>query len=221
MRATPLQNRVSPEGDIVATPARGTMFGVRGGCFHRDDQTLKRRPFATANWICCELQFKGRRRPLMRPGLYTELFFLDEATAMAAGHRPCFECRRADATLFAVLWNQALRKPGRAAAPEMDAVLHRQRIGGDYEKIVSRGTLGGLPNGVFVRISDGPALVWCGQLWPWSFSGYGTPRPIASDHVVDILTPPGIIAVLALGFRPRTHESLHAAINTGSDGEIQ
>ena len=96
----PLQNRVDPFGHIHAVPARGTFMGNRGGCFHRDDQTLKPTHWASRQWIICELRFKGRQRKLMQPGRYTELFFLDEATALAAGHRPCYECRRSRAVAF-------------------------------------------------------------------------------------------------------------------------
>jgi hypothetical protein len=207
----PLQNRVTPEGAIVAVAARGTMLGNRGGCFHRDDKSLRARPFASKQWICCVLQFKGRRRPLRQPGLYTELFFLDEATAMAAGHRPCFECRREEAERFAVLWNQVRGKTERAAAPDMDSVLQAERIDAGYAKVVSRGTLGSLADGAFVRRTEGPALLWGGQLWPWSFEGYGAPIHAPRDKLVDVLTPPSIVAILAAGFRPRVHESLDAA----------
>lgn len=96
----PLPNRVDPFGKIHAVGARGTLMGNRGGCFHRDDKTLKPTHWASRQWIVCELEFKGRRRTLMSPGRYTELFFLDEATALAGGHRPCFECRRERATAF-------------------------------------------------------------------------------------------------------------------------
>jgi hypothetical protein len=208
----PHRNRVTPEGEIVAVAARGTILGNRGGCFHRDDQTLKARPFASKQWICCVLQFKGRRRQLLQPGLYTELFFLDEATAMAAGHRPCFECRRADAERFAILFNEVRGKPGRAAAPHMDDVLQAERIDADYSKLVSRATIGSLADGTFVRTSNGPALLWGGQLWPWSFAGYGASQHAPADRLVDVLTPPSIVAILAAGFRPKVHETLNAAI---------
>ncbi len=204
----PLRNRVSPEGDIVAVAARGTMYGNRGGCFHREDRTLRQRPYASKQWICCVLEFKGRRRQLMQPGLFTELFFLDEATAMAAGHRPCFECRREDAERFAALWNQVRGKSGRAAAPEMDAALQTERIDSENSKIVSRATLGCVADGAFVRTTFGPSLVWQDQLWPWSFEGYGAPLRAPSDMLADVLTPPSIVAILAAGFRPRLHPSI-------------
>ncbi len=96
----PLQNRSDPFGALHAVTDRGLLMGNRGGCFHRDDQTLKERRWASRRWIVCVLSFKDRRRKLMQPGLYTEIFFLDEATALASGHRPCFECRRAEAAAF-------------------------------------------------------------------------------------------------------------------------
>src|SRR5262245_54438786 len=107
----PLQNRVDPFGELAADPARGTLFGNRGGRFHHDDRTLGRRRWASRCWICCRLQFKGRQRNVWGRS-YTELFFLDEVTALAAGHRPCFECRRQDADLFASLWARAVNKRG-------------------------------------------------------------------------------------------------------------
>jgi hypothetical protein len=203
----PLRNRVSPEGDIVATAARGDMFGVRGGCFHRPDKTLKTRPYASKQWICCVLQFKNRRRKLMQPGLYTELFFLDEATAFAAGHRPCFECRREAAVTFAEMWNAVRQQPGRAKAPDMDETLHAERIDGQHRKITHRLRLDQLPDGTFVRWNGQPALWWDRLLHPWSFEGYGLPLTVAGRELVDVLTPPGIIAILALGLRPIVHPS--------------
>ena len=114
----PLQNRVTPEGEIIATPHRGLMMGNRGGCFHLPDRTLGSRRWATRQWIACVLEFKGRhRQAMMQPNRYTELFFLDEATALAAGHRPCFECRRRDAERFAALWAETRGWPAPAARP--------------------------------------------------------------------------------------------------------
>ena len=116
-----LQNRVDPFGELIATPARGMFFGNRGGRFHRDDRTLGRRRWASRQWICCVLQFKNRRHDVWGQG-FTDLFFLDEVTALAAGHRPCFECRRADAKEFAEKWARAQSIPV-PRAPEMDMVL--------------------------------------------------------------------------------------------------
>jgi len=121
-----LQNRVTPFGEIVATPARGLSMGNRG-ILHDDRRRLGRRRWTHKAWICCVTEFRGRRRQVMAPGRYTELFFLDEAVALAAGHRPCFECRRAAANAFAACWG------GEPRAPDMDRVLHAERLAGNRQ----------------------------------------------------------------------------------------
>src|SRR3954471_10355999 len=138
----PLQNRVDPFGELRTTSARGTLFGNRGGKFHREDRTLGKRRHATRQWICCVLSFKGRQRNVWGR-YYTELFFLDEPTALAAGHRPCFECRRQDAERFAALF---AGKTQRASAPAMDEMLHAERLDGK-DKRTHRRTLATLPDG--------------------------------------------------------------------------
>jgi len=208
-RATPLQNRVRPDGVIVATPERGLMMGNRGGCFHRDDQTLGRTPWASRQWICCVLSFKGRRRALMQPNRYTELFFLDEATALAAGHRPCFECRRADATRFAALWAQANGLPAPPSAPEMDRALHQERLAPDRGKRHFEAGADSLPDGVFLQLAAEQTLYLLArkQLLPWSFAGYGPVRALPARQNVHVLTPRSIVAVLSSGYRPMLHPS--------------
>lgn len=208
----PLQNRVTPEGEIIATPHRGLMFGNRGGAFHIDGRRLGRRRWASKQWIACLLQFKGRRREgMMMPGRYTELFFLDEATALAAGHRPCFECRRADAQRFAALFGAARGAPPMRARA-VDAILHAERLGVHGEKTTFRAPLGALPTGTFVRVAvDGalqPCLVAGRRLLLWSPEGYS--RPLGRDlsrRSVAVLTPPSIVAVLSAGYRPMLHPS--------------
>jgi hypothetical protein len=201
----PLQNRVTPDGEIVATSHRGTMMGNRGGCFHRDDQTLKARRWASTQWISCVLSFKARRRQLMQPGLYTELFFLDEATALSAGHRPCFECRRADAQLFQRLWAEAIGRGVTPRAGDMDAVLQAERLvaaAARPPREVAR-----LPAGAMVRIERQASLVLGnGRLRPWSFGGYGEVVD-APRGPVTVLTPPSMVTVLAAGYVPRVHPS--------------
>ena len=203
----PLQNRVTPAGDVVAVAARGTMYGNRGGCFHRPDRTLLDRRYANKQWICCVLEFKGRKRPLMRPGLFTELFFLDEATAFAAGHRPCFECRRADAVRYAEIWAQTSGQVGRAAAPAMDERLHLERIDTRGAKLSFAAQLADLPDGAMVRHPSGAALLWGRRLYPWSFAGYGTPAVLAARTTAEVLTPRATVAILAAGYRPQVHPS--------------
>ncbi|MDP2803767.1 MAG: hypothetical protein Q8O26_17995 [Phreatobacter sp.] len=201
----PLPNRVDPFGRIAAVPERGLFLGNRGGRFHRDDRTIGPRPWASRQWICCVLAFKGRRRaPLMGRG-YTELFFLDEVTALAAGHRPCFECRRADATRFAAAWARAkgLSKP--PSAPEMDAVLHGERLEGRGKR-TWRAEAAGLPDGAMIAVGGQAFAVRGGKALPWSFGGYRTALPRPSREV-DVLTPPSILAVLNQGFTPAWHPS--------------
>ena len=144
----PLQNRVNPFGDVAAISARGLFMGNRGGRFHTDAKTLTARRWASRQWICCVLDFKGRHRDVWGR-FYTELFFLDEPTALAAGHRPCFECRRNDAEAFAGKWREARRLGTRPYAGEMDEVLHGERLQGRAKRLHRR-TIDELPDGAFV-----------------------------------------------------------------------
>ena len=203
-----LQNRVDPFGRLVATPARGTMFGNRGGRFHRDDRTLGTRRWASRQWICCVLQFKGRRHEVWGRG-YTDLFFLDEVTALAAGHRPCFECRRADAKAFARKWAEG---NGGAVprAPDMDVVLQRERLDGRKQRTHAMNAQE-LPDGAFIAIDDA-AFVLRGQLMlRWTPSGYGAAKPLPRGSVT-VLTPPSIAAVLRAGYQPQWHPSAGSSL---------
>lgn len=202
----PLQNRVSPDGTIFAGPARGLLFGNRGGRIHDPaTRTLLARRWASKQWICCRLAFKDRRRTVMGSG-YTELFFLDEVTALAAGHRPCFECRRADATAFAGFWAtaQGLGRPPRAG--EIDRVLHHERLEGRGKRRHMR-DVAGLPDGAMVMQDAGPLAVRGDALLPWSSAGYGAPLPRPTAGTATVLTPPAILAVLASGYQPLWHPS--------------
>jgi hypothetical protein len=202
----PLQNRVNPFGELCAVAAHGLFLGNRGGRFHRDDRTLSRRRWTSRAWICCRLAFKGRHRAVWGNG-YTELFFLDEPTALAAGHRPCFECRRADAVAFATAWarGQRLNTPPRAG--EMDLVLQAQRVAG-REKRRHRAMLDTLPDGAMIVLeTEAPLAVRGDLLLPWSFAGYGSARQRPRGIEVELLTPPAIVAVLAAGYRPQWHPS--------------
>ena len=203
----PLQNRVMPSGEIVADPSRGLFMGNRG-CLHGRGRTLSVSRWRSKLWICCLLDYKGVQRGPMPPGRWTALFFLDEATALSAGHRPCGYCRRPDYLTFAAAWRQARRLPRRPWAPEMDAVLHAERTDRSRRKLTYRAPLDGLPDGVMVRLDSAPGLVIGGQVRPWSFRGYGAPvHPGAAPVEVDVLTPPSIVAAIAAGYLPRLHPS--------------
>jgi hypothetical protein len=202
----PLQNRVDPFGELCAVPARGSLFGNRGGRIHHEDRTLSRRRWTSRAWICCRLAFKGRHRDVWGNS-FTELFFLDEPTAFAAGHRPCFECRRADATAFAAAWAGAhgLNAPPRAGA--MDEVLHAQRLDGRAKRR-HQAKLDELPDGAMIVLEgEAPFAVRSEVLLPWSFAGYGSARPRPRGRAVDLLTPPAMVAVLSAGYRPQWHPS--------------
>ena len=202
----PLQNRVDPFGALCAVPARGLLFGNRGGRFHRDDGTLSRRRWTSRAWICCRLAFKGRHREVWGRG-FTELFFLDEPTALAAGHRPCFECRRADATAFAAAWARAHRLNAAPRAGAMDEVLNAQRLDGPGKRR-HRVQLDELPDGAMIVLeSEAPFAVRGEALLPWGFAGYGPARPRPRGMTVELLTPPAIVAVLSAGYRPQWHPS--------------
>src|SRR5262245_28058474 len=155
----PLQNRVGPFGELFATPARGTLFGNRGGRFHRDDRTLGHRRWASRQWICCVLEFKNRQRDVWGR-YYTELFFLDEVTALSAGHRPCFECRRKDAERFALLFSG---KKQRASAAAMDKILQAERLDGKAKRS-HRGRIDALPDGAMISL-DGQECACHGGLF--------------------------------------------------------
>lgn len=209
----PLQNRVTPEGEIIATPHRGLLMGNRGGAFHNANRKLGTRRWATRQWIACVLEFKGRHREVMQPNRYTELFFLDEATALAAGHRPCFECRRADAERFAELWTRAHGGRERARAPVMDEVLHIERVDRDRRKRTFRARRADVPSGAFIRYGQGglqarPHLVVANTLLAWEPGGYAMlvlPSNISEE--VEVLTPASMVAVLSAGYRPMLHPS--------------
>jgi hypothetical protein len=202
----PLQNRVDPFGELCAVPERGLLFGNRGGRIHRADRTLSRRRWTSRAWICCRLAFKGRHREVWGNS-YTELFFLDEPTALAAGHRPCFECRRADAVAFTAAWARAQTLSAAPYADEMDAVLQAQRLDGRAKRR-HRAMLDALPDGAMIVLEDDQPLAVRGDaLLPWSFAGYGPPRPRPRGIEMGLLTPPAIVAVLSAGYRPQWHPS--------------
>jgi hypothetical protein len=200
----PLQNRVDPFGQLQAVPMRGGLMGNRGGRLHRDDQTLGGSRWKNKHWLICVCEFKGRRRDVWGR-YYTELFFLDEPTALAAGHRPCFECRRQAAKAFIAAFPDA---PSHVEA--MDEALHRERVE-NRRKRLWRARLGDLPDGAMIARDGRAHAVRAGMLSPWGFAGYGEAAPLEPDAVVDVLTPPSTVAALKGGYRPLWPESLKPA----------
>jgi len=200
----PLQNRVTPDGTLIATPARGLLLGNRGGRFHDPQtQTLRKRRWASRQWIACVLSFKDRHREVWGRG-YTELFFLDEVTALAAGHRPCFECRRADAIRFAEAVATGLGLASRPSAPDMDRRLHAERLN-RYEKRVGTDDFGALPDGTMVLTDSRPHALSGEKLLAWTPDGYAGAITRPASGPVDVLTPPTIVAALRAGYRPLWH----------------
>lgn len=195
----PLQNRVTPLGELVADPARGLVYGNRG-CLHDASGRIRRR-FPTRRWIACRLEYRGwERGPLLQPGLFTELFFLDEATAFAAGHRPCALCRREDYVRFSAIWRGL--HPDQIGADAMDAQLHAERV--DPETRAHRleeAELHDLPDGAFVLHEGEPRLVLGRRLLTWTPAGYTAARPRDAGAQAQLITPPSLVAVLKTGWR--------------------
>ena len=200
----PLQNRVTPSGDIVATPHRGLFTGNRGIIHDPATKTLTRR-WTSKAWITCVCEFRGRRREVMGGRSWTELFFLDEATAFAAGHRPCFYCRRDDANRFRAAWQAGNNVTG-ILAPEMDAVLHgEQLLGGKKRLHELPAPIEQLPDGAMVAIDGESYVIARGRPLRWSFEGY---RRADVDAVAAmLLTPPSTLRVLSAGYKPLMHPS--------------
>ncbi len=207
----PRQNRVTPAGDIIATPERGTFFGNRG-VLH-DDQGRIRRRWQLKRWLICVLEYKGRRREVMTPGRYTELFFLDEATALAAGHRPCAECRRERFNAFCAAWRSGsarVIRSQRPTAPIIDDRLHAERLSADGSKRSFLANVDQLPNGVFVRREERGKedyLLWGDRLFCWSSGGYFTLQPRPEKEEVWVLTPKSTVAAMRAGYVPEIHPS--------------
>jgi hypothetical protein len=204
-----LQNRVTPLGALVADPARGLVYGNRG-CLH-DSSGRIRRGYNGKRWIACRLEFRGwRRKRLLQPGRFTELFFLDEATAFAAGHRPCALCRREDYLRFGELWREL--HPADVGADAIDARLHEERLTDTGEQRHHRAPLSELPNGTFVLNDDEPWLVFDDELLRWTPGGY-TQRTPRRSRQARVITPRSVLAILARwrGVVPLLHPSATAS----------
>lgn len=209
----PFQNRVDPFGNFLETEARGTLMGNRG-ILHDDEQKIVRR-HVHQNWVTCVLAFKGRRRTIMAPGKYTELFFLDEATAFAAGHRPCAECRRERYAEFAQFWRRVhgAAEPGRPLPQSIDRLLHAHRIKRGGLKVIYEADSLTLPSGAFFAHDGQAVLVWDDRQFHWHPNGYAQ-RATLVDAMVEVLTPQPMVALFRAGLRPLVHDS---SLRAGSE----
>ncbi|OPY93868.1 hypothetical protein A5906_23970 [Bradyrhizobium sacchari] len=199
----PLQNRVTPTGDVIATPHRGMFTGNRGIIHDPATKTLLKKRWSTSAWITCLCEFRGWRRPVMARRSWTELFFLDEATAFAAGHRPCFFCRRDDAKRFRAAWEKGNGVSG-ISAKAMDVVLHQERLDRGRKRLHELPMpLAQLPDGAMVQQGDESFLVTQGKALRWSFAGYAPHAP-ALDRPM-LLTPPSTLRAIIAGYQPVLH----------------
>jgi hypothetical protein len=200
----PLQNRVTPSGEIVSTPQRGLFTGNRGIIHDPATKTLLSRRWSSKAWITCVCEFRSRRRAVMGTRSWTELFFLDEATAFAAGHRPCFYCRRDDANAFRAAWEEG-NGIAHVSAPDLDAVLHRERLDGRTKRLHALPMpLEQLPDGAMVQVGGDSYLMARGRALLWSWDGYHDAHGITKAM---LLTPPSALRALAAGYRPLLHPS--------------
>lgn len=203
----PHTNRVDPFGNLHAVPQRGTLMGNRGN-LHAPDGTILRR-FMRKAWVTCALSYNDRKRTVMAPGQYTELFFLDEATAFAAGHRPCGTCRKGALSTFKTCWRRAkgLAQDAPVAPKDLDEVLHRERLAGVWPN-----TLKTLPDGTIVQIDrDGGAMLWWrGRLLTWGFDGYKPAPQLSAGAQVLTITPRCLVEVLRAGYPISVHPSAGA-----------
>ncbi|MHB8272390.1 hypothetical protein [Bradyrhizobium sp.] len=201
----PLRNRVTPSGEIISTPQRGLFTGNRGIIHDPATKTLLNRRWSSKAWITCVCEFRGRRRDVMATRSWTELFFLDEATAFAAGHRPCFYCRRDDANAFRAAWERG-NGVGGVRAPEMDAVLHLERLDGRGKRLHALPMpLHTLPDGTMVQVGEDSYLIAQRRPLLWSFDGYRSPKNPLRDAL--LLTPPSTLRAFSAGYRPVLHPS--------------
>jgi len=202
--AVPLRNRVTPFGEIVAVPGRGTLMGNRG-VLHTPDGRLVR-DSQVRRWIACRLEFRGRHRQVLTPGSWTELFFLDEAAALAVGHRPCAECRHADFAAFQSAWRQVYPAAS-ASADAMDTVLHAERRLRPWLKRTYVTNIADLPEGTYVERAGQAWLVLDNMLLAWSADRYLDRHPRPANLDVTVLTPASIVAILRAGYRASRHPS--------------
>jgi hypothetical protein len=198
-----LQNRVDPQGNIISTTARGTWLGNRGVIHNEQKQIIK--PYNLKAWITCALEFRGRHREVMMPNRWTELFFLDEATAFSAGHRPCFQCRYKDHQQFKAAWLKGNPQYGfneKTPVSEIDKILHAERIN-KGEKVTYDEDPANLPNGTFILIDGKPYAIWGKLIYQWTPFGYEKGITLLTAKKVKVLTPKSIVNMLKAGYEPQ------------------
>lgn len=202
----PHQNRITPSGEIIETAAKGTFMGNRGILTDKHGVLMKKR-WANKSWVTCTLTQMNNKTPKNpTPVKYTKLFFLDEATALAAGHRPCFQCRRKDFIRFFDCWIVGNDKPEETTISQIDSQLHLERISPEFHFAL----IDELPNGVFVAFDADPKtawLVWNGELLKWRPEGYSERRKIISGTSVFLLTPLSTVNAIAAGYIPHVHHN--------------
>ena len=203
----PHQNRVNPFGELINTKAHGIFMGNRG-VLHDSQGQLTDKRWTHPHWIICLTKFKGRKRPIMSPGCYTELFFFDEATALAAGHRPCAECRRKAFNHFKQAWikgNSHLNLPESVGVDLIDRILQGERVKGTAETLTYDALLNDLPHGIFVSLQKAPDkafLFWYGVLWEWTPEGYVEGSKVTPTAKLNVLTPASTVNALMAGYQP-------------------
>ncbi len=204
----PLQNRVTPFSEIVTLEVRGTMMGNRGIIHDANTRQLLTRRWQHPAWICCVLDYKGYQHPIMGQGHYTELFFLDEATAFAAGHRPCAYCRRSDFNAFKHAWakGQNLR-PYSVRAPMIDRQLHNERVTRTRRQITYETQIDELPDGTMIKLDGQPWLSKGSYLLRWRAGGYASLRERQKGTTVEVLTPRSMVAAFVHGYPVSVHPS--------------
>jgi hypothetical protein len=206
-----LQNRVNPFSRLVATPERGEWTGNRGIIHNGEKKIVKNHNIKA--WICCVLKYKNFQRTVMTPNRWTELFFLDEATAFAAGHRPCGFCRYPDFKRFKALWLSANGEQhgltNESKMDAIDAIIHQERLDEDGRQKTFKATLSDLPDGCFIALDDfNKAYLWYqNQLFTWSFGGYTKVLSFDNQQIVNVLTPQSYVAVFKAGYVPQVHFS--------------
>ncbi len=202
----PLQNRVDPFGDIIDLPMRGLFTGNRGIIHDPETRTLTAKRWTSKAWLVCSCEYRNTRRDVMATRSWTELFFFDEATALAAGHRPCFQCRRQDADLFRAAWAKGNGKPLPSAA-DIDAVLHKERLQSRRKRVnMLLSPLDELPDGAMITAGGNAYLTMKGQPYRWRAQGYEHAKTL--PFVDGLLTPPSTLRALKAGYRPLLHPSV-------------